>query len=90
MKLTASQIAAHIGVTSYTIKRWYEFFNDLDEDEIKELHEQGMPILPEYEVAGSRGDRLWNEEDIEILDEFKNWVPPTKRGVFQKYKKEGV
>lgn len=86
MKLTATQMGAKIGVTSYTIKRWYEFYNDLDEEELNELHtEHNMPILPKYETVGNRGDRVWDEEDVLLLEEFKNWVPPTKRGLFKKY-----
>ena len=88
MKYTVSQVAAKLNVNPYTIKRWYEFFHDLDEEEIETLHKEGMPILPEYELSGSRGDRLWDEIDIGVLEAFKNWVPPTRRGIFKKYKEE--
>lgn len=88
-KLTASQVASKIGMTSYTIKRWYEFYRDLTPEEIENLvKEWDMPKLPEYEIAGSRGDRLWDENDIPMLEAFKNWVPHTKNGIFKKYKKE--
>lgn len=88
-KLTSSQVAAKIGVTAYTVKRWYEFIRDLDEEEIEELVKtMNMPRLPQYEVAGSRGDRLWDEEALPALEAFRDWVPHTKNGVFQKYKKE--
>lgn len=91
MILTASQIAAKVGVTPYTIKRWYEFYTDLDEEEIEELHAQGMPLLPKYEVIqyNKREDKVWDLNDVELLIQFRDWVPPTKRGIFQKYKKEG-
>ena len=88
VKLTASQVAAKLGVTAYTVKRWYEFYRDLDEEEIKELVENGMPRLPDYEIVGTRGDRIWDEEAIPVLEKFRDWVPHTKNGVFQKYKKE--
>lgn len=89
MKLTATQMAARLGINSYTLKRWYEFYTDLTEDELNELHkEYNMPVLPKYEVAGSRGMRLWDEEDAHVIEEFKNWVPPTKQGVFKKYSKK--
>ena len=85
-KLTASQIASRINVTSYTIKRWYEFYQDLTEEEIETLvKERNMPRLPKYEVAGSRGDRLWDEEDVVALENFRDWVPHTRNGVFKKY-----
>ena len=89
MKLTATQIAAKIGVTSYTVKRWYEFYDDLTEEEKNELHvEHGMPLLPNYDEVGNRRDKIWDEVDVATLEEFKNWVPPTKNGIFKKYKKE--
>lgn len=88
-KLTASQVANKINVTSYTIKRWYEFYRDLTQDEIENLvNEMEMPRLPEYELAGSRGDRLWDEKDVPLLEAFRDWVPHTKNGVFKKYRKE--
>lgn len=89
-KLTTGQVAIRLNVSPYTIKRWYEFWENIantDVHELDKLVKNGMPVLPEYEVAGSRGDRLWNEEDIEALEEFKAWVPHTKNGIFNKYKK---
>lgn len=88
-KLTASQVASKIGVTPYTIKRWYEFYRDLTKQEIENLvKESNMPKLPKYDVAGSRGDRLWDEKDVQILEAFRDWVPHTRNGVFKKYGKE--
>lgn len=34
MKLTVSQVAALIGKTAYTIKRWYEWYEQLTSDEL--------------------------------------------------------
>lgn len=88
MKLTISQTAAKVGVTGYTIKRWYKFIEETPMEELIKLQKEGMPILPKYLIIGRRQDRIWDEEDIPKLIEFKNWVPHTKNGVFQKYKKE--
>jgi len=91
MKLSATQMGAKIGVTGYTIKRWYEFYSDLDEDEILNLHENhGMPLLPQYEVVKreKREDKLWDENDVAILTKFRDWVPPTRSGIFKKHKEE--
>lgn len=88
MKLTVSQTAAKVGVTNYTIKRWYKFIEETPMKELIKLQKEGMPILPKCELIGNRQDRVWDEEDIPKLIEFKNWVPHTKNGVFQKYKKE--
>ena len=87
-KLTTGQVAAALNVSPYTLKRWYAFFENLKASDIKKLDElvkEGMPVLPEYVVAGSRGDRLWDEDDIPELVEFKNWVPHTKNGIFKEY-----
>lgn len=90
-KLSTGQVAIRLSVSPYTIKRWYTFWEDLQKSDIQELDrliKEGMPILPEYETVGSRGDRIWDEEDIKDLEKFKEWIPHTKNGIFQKYKKE--
>lgn len=91
-KLTTTQVAMKIGVTPYTIKRWYQFFDEIKAYDVRELDKlvkDGMPILPEYETVGVRKDRIWDEEDIKDLKAFKEWVPHTKNGIFQKYKNKG-
>ena len=88
-KLTSTQVAAKLYVNPYTVKRWYEFYRDLTEEEIAELEEKyDMPRLPQYIEIGTRRDRIWDEEDIPALEKFRDWVPPRRLGVFQKYKKE--
>lgn len=90
--LTISQVARELDVTPYTIKRWYNFIDEVKNYDVRELDKlvkEGMPVLPEYAVTGTRNDRLWNEEDIEDLKAFKEWVPTTKNGIFQKYKSKG-
>ena len=87
--LTISQVARELEVTPYTIKRWYKFWESVDVKELNELVKNGMPSLPTYEVIGNRRDRVWNEEDINDLKAFKEWVPTTKNGIFQKYKSKG-
>ena len=90
MKLTATQVAARLNINSYTLKRWYEFYNDLTEGEIEKNHnELGMPRLPKYETVGSRGDRLWNESDIEAIKAFKDWRPLTRNGFLKNMKPKG-
>ena len=36
-KLTASQVANQVGVTSYTIKRWYAWYENEDITRLNEL-----------------------------------------------------
>lgn len=87
-KLTTGQVAARLNISPYTLKRWYAFWENLEQTDIKKLNnlvKEGMPVLPKYEIAGSRGDRLWDEDNIEELEIFKNWVPHTKNGIFKEY-----
>ena len=87
-KLTTGQVANRLNISTYTLKRWYQFWENLKATDIKELDrliKEGMPILPDYIHFGNRGDRIWDEEDITDLEAFKNWVPATKNGIFKKY-----
>ena len=89
-KLTTGQVANQLNVSPYTIKRWYTFWENIKNTDIKELDElikNGMPVLPECITVGARGDRIWDEDDLEDLRKFKEWVPNTKNGVFSKYLK---
>lgn len=84
MKLTASQVAARVGKTSYTIKRWYEWYEQLTTEELEKYIKEGMPELPKYEIVGATQWRYWNEEDVEQIKKFSEWVPHTRNGVFMK------
>lgn len=84
MKLTVSQVAALVGKTSYTIKRWYEWYEQLTPDELSSYSKEGMPELPRYETVGATQWRYWDEEDVEQIKKFSEWVPHTRGGVFMK------
>lgn len=84
MKLTASQVAALVGKTSYTIKRWYEWYEQLTTEQLEKYIKEGMPELPKYETVGATQWRYWNEEDVEQIKKFSEWVPHTRNGVFMK------
>ena len=86
MKLTASQVAARIGKSVYTLKRWYKWYEDLSEEEKTNLKNSGMPELPRYATVGATQWRYWEETDIEKLKEFSNWVPRTKNGIMSNKK----
>ena len=79
--LTASQVAARIGKTSYTIKRWYNWYATLTEDEINKYKKEGMPELPPCQIVGTNSWRYWYAKDIEQLEKFSKWVPHTRRGI---------
>ena len=84
MKLTPSQVAALVGKTSYTIKRWYEWYEQLTTEQLEKYIKEGMPELPKYETVGATQWRYWNEEDVEQIKKFSEWVPHTRNGVFMK------
>ena len=87
-KLTVNQVAALIGKTAYTIKEWYKWYENEDIKRLNELTEQGMPPLPKYEVVGPTKWRYWEEEDIEQLKAFSDWMPHTRNGVMRSLNKK--
>lgn len=87
-KLTVNQVAAKVGKTSYTIKRWYNWYEKLTAEELEDYKKQGMPELPKYETVGPTQWRYWEEEDVPQIKKFSKWVPHTKGGVFLKNKED--
>lgn len=79
-KLTASQVAVKIGVSVYTLKRWYKWYETEEKEKLDFLFKKGMPKLPAYETIGSTSWKYWDENDIPDLIEFKNYIPNTRRG----------
>lgn len=86
-KLTATQVANKVDVSSYTIKRWYKWYEQLDAKEILKYKKTGMPTLPKYESLGTTNWRCWEEDDVPKILEFKNWVPKHKKGVMGNLRK---
>lgn len=88
-KLTSGQVAIRLGISPYTLKRWYKFWESLDVQTLNELVSNGMPTLPAYEIFGAsgiyKGNRVWNEDDLKELQAFQKWIPNTKNGIFKKY-----
>ena len=85
--LSVNQVAAKIGRTAYTIKRWYTWYENLTLEELEEHKKNGMPELPEYVALGPTKWRYWAEEDLIKLKKFAKWVPHTKRGILSNNKK---
>ena len=83
-KLTVGEVARELGVSTFTVKRWYEFWEILEEDvhKLNDLVQNGMPVLPQCDRLGARADRIWNEDDIEDLKAFRDWVPAGRNCVF--------
>lgn len=88
-KLTVSQLAAKINVTSYTIKRWYKWYEQLTPEELNNYLKNGMPQLPKYDSIGATQWRLWNSEDVNQIKKFRDWVPHTRGGVMGSLNKKG-
>ena len=85
-KLTASQVAYQLGVSVYTIKRWYRWYESEDIRKLDELYKAGMPELPKYETIGATNWKYWEESDVEQLKKFKDFIPHTKNGFMGKTK----
>lgn len=80
-KLTASQVANRIDKSVYTLKRWYTWYEQLSDEDKQKHIKNGMPELPQYETIGATQWRYWNEDDIEQIKKFSEWVPHTRGGV---------
>lgn len=88
-KLTAGQVSMKLEKSMYTLKRWYAWYESLTPEELEEFKKQGMPELPKYETVGATAWRYWNEEDVEQIKKFSEWVPHTRNGVMGKLNKKG-
>lgn len=86
--LSITQVASKLGRQTYTIKRWYNWYEALSNEEKENYIKDGMPELPEYMTLGPTKWRYWKVEDMTQLKKFAKWVPHTKRGVMSN-KKEG-
>ena len=75
MKLTASQVAAKIGKSVYTIKRWYKWYESLQEEELNmaaKLIED--TLINVSEISSSVIQKV--EESIENVLPKKNTYRP--------------
>ena len=72
--LTAEQVAVRIGCSYKTLSNWYAFKRANPESEYAKC-------LPDYIQVGPRQKRLWREEDIPALLDFKGLVPRGRNGV---------
>ncbi len=79
-KLITTQIANEVGVSVYTLKRWYRWWKNEDVNKLNELVKNGMPELPAYQKVGNSNWKMWNREDIEQLKKFKEYLPKTRNG----------
>lgn len=62
--LTIGEVSKRIGRSVQTLKNWYDW---------KEQHPEAN--LPEYRTdITARGTRFFNENDLEILEQFRNDV----------------
>ena len=88
-KLTASQVANELGVSVFTLKRWYYWLEQEDVNILNELVEKGMPELPRYETIGATKWKYWEDTDIEQLKKFREYIPHTRRGFMGSLNKKG-
>lgn len=85
MIFTASEMANKIGISVYTLKRWYKWYENTDAETLEELYKKGMPELPKYKTIGTNLKwKFWDETAIEQLIKFKEFVPHTRAGFMGK------
>lgn len=84
--LKIEEVAVLIGSSVKTINTWYAWKRENPDHELAKL-------LPEYTQTGERQLRLWKQEDIYALLEFKSKIPQGRNGIMgsvtQKYYKKG-
>lgn len=71
--LKVEEVAVLIGTTRMSIYQWYRFKKENPDN-------QYAKMLPDYQV-GKRNTRLWKEEDLWKLIEFKQNIPHGRNGV---------
>ena len=83
--LRAEEVALLVGCSVPTLNIWYKFRNEYPEHPMSKL-------LPEFVQSGPRQKRLWNENDIYKLIEFRANLPHGRNGILgsvtQKYYKK--
>lgn len=83
--LTANEVALAVGISVHTLDLWYKFKRQNPEHEFSKL-------LPEYTQETEKSNRLWDQNDMWKLVDFKQRIPKGRRGVMgsvtQKYVKK--
>ena len=83
--LKIEEVAMRIGVSSQTINRWYKFKRENPKDEVsKRLPAYQLVITPSGKV------RLWSQDDLKKLIEFKAQMVSGRDGKMGKYKGKGT
>lgn len=83
--LTANEVALAVGISVHTLDLWYRFKRQNPEHEFSKL-------LPEYIKNSEKSNRLWDQNDMWKLMDFKQRIPKGRKGVMgsvtQKYVKK--
>lgn len=80
-KLRIEEVAMLIGVSVQTLERWYKFKREHPDSDI--AHK-----LPDYEVvttAGAKQTRMWSQDAVWALTEFKTTRKLGRTGTMGKY-----
>ena len=86
---TASEMASKLGISVYTLKRWYKWYENEDVKVLDELYKKGMPELPKYQTIGPTKWKFWDVDAIEQLKKFKEFIPHTRGGFMGSVDKKG-
>jgi len=84
-KMKIEEVAIRVGVSVQTLNRWYKFKKDHPDDETSKL-------IPNYTKKKTRSGfvRLWTEDDVWKLVQFKLQIKPGRTGKMGKYEGRGT
>ena len=79
-KLTATKVSQTVDISVQTLTNWYKW-----QETCRTPADDYLPQLPEYEQAGERAPRYWDENAIPILLEFNKKLPKGRAGIMGQY-----
>ena len=79
------EVAMRIGVSVQTLNRWYKFKRENPKDAVSKA-------LPAYKKVKTKSGfvRIWSDEDVWKLTEFRSLVNTGRNGKMGKYKGKGT
>lgn len=78
--LSASKVAQQLDISTYTLTNWYKW-----QETCRTPEHDFLPVLPQYQQRSTKGIRYWKQEDIPIIQQFKDSLPKGRGGVMGNY-----
>lgn len=79
------EVAVKLGVSVQTLNRWYKFKRENPKDDIS----RRLPMYKKVKCA-TGFVRVWTDNQLQELVEFKSLVTPGRTGKMGKYKGKGT